>query len=218
MIHPQDVPFTDTLKIAADKGILVDALQCGWRRTRNSPGRPSPSSATGGTRRSRSRAGGADSTPGTTRSSRSRSGSTAPSKPSTAAGGSRRCGAIAPPWRRRRRRWPRTWRELFSARHQGGGSKVVTGEGDPSPTSSPPARSPARSRPRICRRSIRNSRWPISRAAKCRQARPSASAPGRFGRLVAKRDAMVAEERIKAPTGKDGFDRVVEDMLHSQLK
>lgn len=36
--------------------------------------------------------------------------------------------------------------------------------------------------------------------------------------LVAKRDARIAEEKAKSPKGRDGFDRVVEDMVREQTK
>ncbi|MER2605445.1 MAG: VWA domain-containing protein [Siculibacillus sp.] len=39
-----------------------------------------------------------------------------------------------------------------------------------------------------------------------------------LGKLVAKRDAVVAEEKAKKPEGKDGFDRVVEEMVREQTK
>jgi hypothetical protein len=36
--------------------------------------------------------------------------------------------------------------------------------------------------------------------------------------LVAKRDAKIAEEKAKSPKGRDGFDRVVEEMVREQTK
>ncbi len=39
-----------------------------------------------------------------------------------------------------------------------------------------------------------------------------------LGALVAKRDAKIAEEKLKAPAGKDGFDRVVEELVREQVK
>lgn len=219
MDYPQDVPFTDTLKIASDKGILVDALQCGvaadtelaWKTIAQlGHGRYAQIPQSGGVVQI--------STPWDDEifqiqiklnrtivpyGSRQQQSEVRAKAAKAAAAPAAVASDMA----------------SYSARaSKEADRKVVTGEGD-LVADVISGRAVAG---KVASKDLPEEYQKLApadlEAAIAAKSAERQRLQADLGRLVAKRDAMVAEERIKAPAGKDGFDRVVEDMLHSQLK
>lgn len=219
MDYPQDVPFTDTLKIAEGKGILVDALQCGtaadtelaWKTIAQlGRGRYAQIPQSGGVvqistpwdediRQIQIRLNhtivpyGSQRRQGEVRDKAARAAAAPAAVASDMASYEMR--ALAPAER-----------------------KVVSGEGDLVADMIAAKIETAK----VKREDLPEEYQRLSpeelKVAIATKASVRKSLQTELGALVAKRDAMVAAAKAKAPDGKDGFDRVVEQMLVEQVK
>ncbi|MCE1237981.1 MAG: VWA domain-containing protein [Hyphomicrobiales bacterium] len=220
MDYPQDVPFTDTLKIAEGKGLVVDALQCGtaadtelaWKTIAQlGHGRYAQIPQSGGVVQI--------STPWDEEIVQIQIKlnrtivpyGTLHRQSEVKAKAARVEAAPAP-----------AASDMASYNVRAGSSaeraKVVTGEGDlvaDAIAGRVDAKSVKREELPSELQKLSPADLEMAIAAKSAERKRLQS---ELGALVAKRDAKVAEERAKAPAAKDGFDRVVEEMLIEQAK
>lgn len=220
MDYPQDVPFTDTLKIAAEKGIVVDALQCGaapdtelaWKTIAQlGRGRYAQIPQSGGVVQI--------STPWDDEILQIQ---IRLNKTIVPYGSQRRQTEVKEKAARAAAAPAPAASDMASYNLRASAAseraKVVTGEGD-LVADVLGAKIEAG---KVKREDLPEEYQKLSpadlEAAMKTKASERTKLQSELGALVAKRDAAVAAERMKQISGGDGFDRVVEDMLREQVK
>lgn len=220
MDYPQDVPFTDTLKIAADKEIVVDALQCGkaqdtelaWKTIAQlGKGRYAQIPQSGGVVQIH-----------TPYDDEILQIQIRLNRTIVPYGSQRRQADVKEKAMRAAAAPAPAASDMASynirAKSEAERAKVVTGEGDLVADVLA-----ARAEPeKVDRKDLPEELQKLS-AAELKVAVEAKVAERKrlqsdLGALVAKRDAAVAAEKMKTPAGKDGFDRVVEELLREQTR